>query len=42
VDGFRGYDLSGASTQTAILMVFVIILAACQFAFIGRRINYER
>ncbi len=42
VDGFRGYDLSGASTQTAILMVFVIFLAACQFAFIGRRINYER
>jgi sn-glycerol 3-phosphate transport system permease protein len=42
VDGFRGYDLSGASTQTAILMVFVILLAACQFAFIGRRINYER
>ncbi len=42
VDGFRGYDLSGASTQTAILMVFVIFLVACQFAFIGRRINYER
>jgi sn-glycerol 3-phosphate transport system permease protein len=41
-DGFAGYDLSGASTQTAILMVFVLILAACQFAFIGRRINYER
>ncbi|MFK0386795.1 carbohydrate ABC transporter permease [Agrobacterium sp. NPDC090273] len=42
VDGFRGYDLSGASTQTAILMVFVILIAACQFLFIGRRINYER
>jgi sn-glycerol 3-phosphate transport system permease protein len=42
VDGFNGYDLSGASTQTAVLMVFVLILAACQFAFLGRRINYER
>ncbi len=42
VDGFRGYDLSGASTQTTILMVFVILIAACQFLFIGRRINYER
>lgn len=42
VDGFSGYDLSGASTQTAILMVFVLILAAGQFVFVGRRINYER
>ncbi|UWU18319.1 sugar ABC transporter permease (plasmid) [Rhizobium sullae] len=42
VDGFSGYDLSGASTQTAILMVFVIILTAAQFLFLGRRINYER
>jgi sn-glycerol 3-phosphate transport system permease protein len=42
VDGFRGFDLSGASTQTAILMVFVLLLAACQFFFLGRRINYER
>ncbi|MEH6693092.1 MAG: sugar ABC transporter permease [Pseudorhizobium pelagicum] len=42
VDGFSGYDLSGASTQTAILMVFVIILAAAQFFFLGRRVNYER
>ncbi|TCU10052.1 carbohydrate ABC transporter permease [Rhizobium sullae] len=42
VDGFSGYDLSGASTQTAILMIFVIILTAAQFLFLGRRINYER
>lgn len=42
VDGFSGYDLSGASTQTAILMVFVIILAGAQFFFLGRRVNYER
>jgi sn-glycerol 3-phosphate transport system permease protein len=42
VDGFSGFDLSGASTQTAILMIFVLLLAACQFFFLGRRINYER
>ncbi|MGK6314144.1 carbohydrate ABC transporter permease [Neorhizobium sp. DT-125] len=42
VDGFSGYDLSGASTQTALLMIFVLLLAACQFVFVGRRINYER
>jgi len=42
VDGFNGYDLSGAATQTAALMVFVIILTAGQFVFLGRRINYER
>ncbi len=42
VDGFSGFDLSGASTQTAILMVFVLLLAACQFVFLGRHINYER
>lgn len=41
-DGFRGYDLSGASTQTAILMVFVLILAGLQFGVLGRRIDYER
>lgn len=41
-DGFRGYDLSGASTQTVMLMIFVVLLAGCQFAFLGRRINYER
>ncbi|MBO9590479.1 carbohydrate ABC transporter permease [Devosia sp.] len=42
VDGFNGYDLSGAATQTAILMVFVVLLTGAQFAFLGRRINYER
>lgn len=41
-DGFNGYDLSGAATQTAILMVFVVLLTGAQFAFLGRRINYER
>ncbi len=42
VDGFNGYDLSGAATQTALLMIFVIFLTGAQFAFLGRRINYER
>lgn len=41
VDGFNGYDLSGAATQTAILMIFVIFLTAAQFGLLGRRINYE-
>jgi sn-glycerol 3-phosphate transport system permease protein len=41
-DGFSGYDLSGASTQTAILMVFVVLLTAAQFLLLGRSINYER
>ena len=33
---------AGASTQTAILMVFIVLLTAAQFLFLGRRINYER
>jgi sn-glycerol 3-phosphate transport system permease protein len=41
-DGFTGYDLSGASTQTAILMVFVVLLTAAQFFLLGRRVNYDR
>ncbi|ACI55625.1 binding-protein-dependent transport systems inner membrane component [Rhizobium leguminosarum bv. trifolii WSM2304] len=41
-DGFSGYDLSGASTQTAILMVFVVLLTAAQFVFLGRRVSYDR
>jgi sn-glycerol 3-phosphate transport system permease protein len=42
VDGFTGYDLSGASTQTALLMIFTLLIAACQFVFLGRRVSYER
>ncbi|MBB4477765.1 carbohydrate ABC transporter permease [Rhizobium etli] len=41
-DGFSGYDLSGASTQTTILMVFVVLLTAAQFLFVGRRVSYDR
>ncbi|MFN4011304.1 MAG: carbohydrate ABC transporter permease [Pannonibacter sp.] len=42
VDGFRGYDLSGAATQTALLMIFVLILTAFQFLVLERRVRYER
>ncbi len=42
LDGFASYDLSEASTETTILMVFFILIAALQFALLGRRINYER
>lgn len=41
-DGFVGYDLSGAATQTALLMLLVVLLTSAQFAFLGRRVNYER
>jgi sn-glycerol 3-phosphate transport system permease protein len=42
LDGFASYDLSGASTQTVILMIFFVAVAALQFLLLGRRINYER
>ncbi len=42
VDGFKGYDLSGAATQSVILMVFVLSLAAVQFFILERKIRYER
>lgn len=41
-DGFVGYDLSGAATQTVILMVIVLALAAVQFLVIEKRVRYER
>lgn len=41
-DGFVGYDLSGAATQTALLMLFVVMLAAAQFVLLGRHVRYER
>lgn len=42
VDGFKGYDLSGAATQTALLMVFVLLVALTQFLLVERRVTYER
>lgn len=41
-DGFKGYDLSGASTQTVLLMIFVLSIAAAQFLLMERRVKYER
>ena len=41
-DGFKGYDLSGAATQSAILMVFVLSLAAFQFLYLEKKVRYER
>lgn len=42
VDGFRGYDLSGAATQSTILMVMVIGLAVFQFMVLEKKVRYER
>lgn len=41
-DGFQGYDLSGAATQSAILMAFVMALAAFQFLYLEKKVRYER
>ncbi|WP_287390576.1 sugar ABC transporter permease [Mesorhizobium sp.] len=41
-DGFAAYDLSGAATQTAILMVFVVGITSLQYLVIERRVEYER
>ncbi len=39
-DGFRGFDYSGAATQSIILMVLVIALTFVQFRYIERRVHY--
>ncbi len=41
-DGFAGFDLSGAATQTALLMVLVIAVTSLQYVFLERRVEYER
>ena len=41
VDGFKAYDLSGAATQTALLMTAVAIMVALQFR-LEKRVKYER
>ena len=41
VDGFKAYDLSGAATQTAILMMFVIVMVILQVR-LERFVKYER
>jgi sn-glycerol 3-phosphate transport system permease protein len=42
VDGFKAYDLSGAATQTAMLMIVVVAITSLQFLFIERNVKYER
>lgn len=41
VDGFKAYDLSGAATQTVILMVLVIVMVFFQFR-LEKHVKYER
>ena len=41
-DGFAGYDLSGAATQTALLMIVVVAVTSFQYLFIERRVEYQR
>lgn len=42
VDAFKSYDLSGASTQTVILMSIVMMLTCFQFFFLEKRVKYNR
>ncbi len=39
-DGFRGFDYSGAATQSVILMLLVIALTFVQFRYVERKIHY--
>ncbi len=41
VDGFKAYDLSGAATQTVLLMIFVIAMVLLQFR-LEKHVKYER
>ncbi|WP_198671081.1 carbohydrate ABC transporter permease [Oceanibium sediminis] len=41
VDGFKAYDLSGAATQTALLILFVGIMVLLQFR-LEKHVKYER
>ena len=38
-DGFRGFDYSGAATQSVILMLLVIALTFVQFCYVERKIH---
>ncbi|CAN7694700.1 carbohydrate ABC transporter permease [Mesorhizobium sp. LjRoot246] len=42
VDGFLGFDLSGAATQTVLLMIFMLAVTAFHFLYLERRVQYER
>ncbi len=41
-DGFKAYDLSGAATQTVILMALVACVTGFQYLFLERKVNYDR
>ena len=41
-DGFKAYDLSGAATQTVILMVLVACITGFQYVFLERKVTYDR
>lgn len=41
-DGFKAYDLSGAATQTVILMMLVAAITGAQYFFLERKVSYDR
>lgn len=41
-DGFQGFDLSGAATQTVLLMIVVVAITSFQYLYLEKRVNYER
>ena len=41
-DGFKGYDLSGSSTQSLVLMALIAAITLIQFLALERRVHYER
>ena len=41
-DGFQAFDLSGAATQTVILMLLVTAITAFQYLVVEKRVKYER
>lgn len=41
-DGFAGFDLSGAATQTALLMIVVVAITSFQYLFLEKRVEYDR
>ena len=39
-DGIIALDLGSSSAQSVILMVFVILLTAVQFKYVGKKVHY--
>ncbi len=42
VDGFKGFDLSGSSAESLILMALVSLMTLLQFVVLERRVTYAR